>query len=92
MIKCPVCAQVKRAYKKLSFFNSFNFFLEENFTVLKVKFVVCVQYNRIFAYCIPTLCVLRKIFKKTEYCIPKRGGGVTLLDGEGTFHGIFLFW
>ena len=37
-----------------------------------VKFDVCVLYNKIFVYCIPTLCVL--IPSPPEYCVPKGGG------------------
>jgi len=46
---------------------------------LKVKIDVCVRYNRIFAYCVPTLCVLRTALTPPEYCVPK-GGGCHLSD------------
>ena len=42
----------------------------------KVKIDVCVRYNRISAYCVPTLCVLRTVLippLNTAY--QKRGGG-----------------
>jgi len=39
----------------------------------KVKFDVCVRYNRIPAYCVPTLCVLRTVLIPPEYCVPKGG-------------------
>jgi len=44
-----------------------------------VKFVVCVRYNRIFAYCVPTRSVLRTVYPpplNTGY----KGRGVTLID------------
>jgi len=41
----------------------------------KVKIDVCVRYNRISAYCVPTLCVLRTVLNPPEYCVPKGVGG-----------------
>jgi len=32
-----------------------------NINFIKVKFNVCVGYNRIFTYCVPTLCILRTV-------------------------------
>jgi len=40
---------------------------------------VCVRYNRISAYCVTTLCVLRTVLNPPEYCVPK-GGGITLMQ------------
>jgi len=34
---------------------------DENWTFFNVKIDVCVRYNRISAYCVPTLCVLRTV-------------------------------
>ena len=47
----------------LNLYVTFNVFHAENWTFLKVKVDVCVRYYRIFAFCVPTLCVLRTAYK-----------------------------
>jgi len=68
---------VKSAQKELFYFICHMCYVYLwNMHLLKVKFDVCVvlRCNNIFAFCVPTICVLHTA-KTPEYCVPK--GGVT---------------
>jgi len=59
--------------------------------LLKVKNNVCVRYNRIFAYCVPTLCVLRTVLTPPEYCVPIEGVSPSIISAKPGSENIALY-
>jgi len=61
---------LRTAYRPILVFRCISWWKLDLF---KVKIDVCVRYNRISVYCVPTLCVLRTV-KKNWILRTKRGG------------------
>ena len=57
----------------------------------KVEIDVRVLYNRISAYCAPTLCVLRTVLNPPWILRTKRGGGHPHLYHSNAFLNVFTF-